>query len=166
MTTIESSKRTAPPAWAVRQRQLIDVMDEAAPIFIDKYTRPGGSLIWMEGYPGDGVWADDLYEAFLNWPLFHALGGSDYTGTKAVEQWHAITQQITYDYGRISKEFVNNDDWFHNSENYVYFYALGLSDPTNAEMMRRARRFAGFYLNEDPEVPNYDAQHRIVRLAL
>jgi len=163
MAIIESSKRTTAPAWAVLQRQLIDVMNEAAPIFIDKYTRPGGSLIWMEGYPGDGVWADDLYEAFFNWPLFHALGGSDYTGIKAVEQWNAITQQITYDYGRISKEFVNNDDWFHNSENYVYFYALGLSDPTNAEMMRRARRFAGFYLNEDPEVPNYDAQHRLVR---
>ena len=36
--------------------------DEAAPIFLDKYTRPGGSLIWMEGDPGDGVWANDLYD--------------------------------------------------------------------------------------------------------
>ena len=163
MPIIESNAPTQAPAWAVLERQLIDAMDQAAPIFVDKYTRPGGSLVWKEGYPGDGVWVDDLYEAFFNWPLFYALGGGDYAGTRAVQQWNAITQQVTYDYGRISKEFVNDDDWFHNSENYIYFYALGLSDPTNAEMMRRARRFAGFYMNEDAEVPNYDARHRIVR---
>ena len=32
--------------------------------------------------------------------------------------------------------------------------------------MRRARRFAGFYLGEDPEAPNYDPRHRIVRSAV
>jgi hypothetical protein len=163
MTTIQSHTPTRAPAWAVLERQLFDAMDQAAPLFIDQYTRPGGSLIWTESYPGDGVWADDLYEAFFNWPVFYALGGSAYTGEKAVQQWNALTRQITYDYGRASKEFINDDDWFHNSENYIYFYALGLSDPTNAEMMRRARRFAGFYMAEDPEVPNYDPAHKIIR---
>ncbi|MCH2661677.1 hypothetical protein MK163_14620, partial [bacterium] len=57
-------------------------------------------LIWREDYPGDGVWADDLYEAFFNWPHYYALGGSQYTGTKALEEWNAITRQLTYDYGR------------------------------------------------------------------
>jgi len=160
---IESRTPTRAPAWAVLERQLIDAMDQAAPIFAEKYTRPGGSLVWREEYPGDGVWADDLYEAFFNWPLFYALGGSEYTGLASVQEWNAITQQIAYDYGRVTKEFVNDDDWFHNSENYVYFYALGLSDPTNAAMMRRARRFAGLYLNEDPEAPNYDPRHRLIR---
>jgi len=161
--TIESSKRTVPPAWAVLERQLIQTLDEAAPIFLEKYTRPGGTLIWRKDYPGDGVWADDLYEAFFNWPLYYALGGSDYIGAMAVHEWNAITRQITYDYGRAEKEFINNDDWFHNSENYIYFYYLGLADATNAEMMRRACRFAGFYMNEDPEVSNYDPVHRLIR---
>ncbi len=163
MAQISSFRQTQPPAWAVLERQLLDAMNQAAPLFIDKYTRPGGSLIWREEYPGDGVWVDDLYEAFFNWPLFYALGGSEYIGTKAVQQWNAITQQVTYDYGRITNEFINDDDWFHNSENYVYFYALGLSDPTNAAMLRRAQRFAGFYMNEDPDVPNYDPQLRLIR---
>jgi len=163
MTIIQSHLPTRAPAWAVLERQLFDAMDQAAPLFIDKYTRPGGSLVWTESYPGDGVWADDLYEAFFNWPVFYALGGSAYTGAKAVHQWNALTCQITNDYGRASKEFINDDDWFHNSENYIYFYALGLSDPTNAEMMRRARRFAGFYMAEDREVPNYDPAHKIIR---
>ena len=163
MPTIESTKATSPPAWAVYERQLIDALDQVAPIFIDKYTRPGGALVWMDRYPGDGVWVDDLYEAFFNWPLMYSLGGGEYIGTKAVEQWNAVTRQVTYDYGRVAKEFICNDDWFHNSENYVSFYAIGLSDPTNAEMMRRARRFAGMYMAEDPDVPNYDPEHRIIR---
>ena len=88
--TIESSKRTQPPTWAVLERQLITAIDEAAPIFLEKYTRPGGTLIWREDYPGDGVWADDLYEAFFNWPLYYALGGSDYIGEMAVQEWKAL----------------------------------------------------------------------------
>ena len=72
---LESSAPTNPPSWAVLERALIDAIDAAAPIFLEKYTRPGGALIWQEEYPGDGVWADDLYEAFFNWPFYHALGG-------------------------------------------------------------------------------------------
>ncbi len=161
--TLSATERCAPPTWAVLERRLIDTIDAAAPIFLEKYTRPGGALIWQEEYPGDGVWADDLYEAFFNWPLYHTLGGSDYTGTKAVEEWNAVTRQIEFDYGRAYREFVTDDDWFHNAENYIYFYHLGMADPTNREMMRRARRFAGFYTGEDPTTPNYDPQHRVVR---
>jgi len=160
---LASCRSTSAPSWAVLERRLIDAIDEAAPVFLDTYTRPGGSLVWTTEYPGDGVWADDLYEAFFNWPLYHALGGSDYVGRKAVVEWDAITRQITYDYGRAHKEFISDDDWFHNAENYIYFYHLGMVDPTNREMVERARRFAGFYMNEDPQVPNYDAAHRIIR---
>ncbi len=161
--TIESQTRTAPPAWAVLERQLMRAIDQAAPVYLEKYTRPGGSLVWREDYPGDGVWADDLYEAFFNWPIYYAVSGNDYIGTKSIEQWSAVTRQITYDYGRAHKEFINNDDWFHNSENYIYFYHLGLVDPAHAENRRRAQRFAGFYMNEDPEVANYDGEKRVVR---
>ena len=106
--TITSRQPTTPPAWAVLERQLIAAMNEAAPFFVKKYTRSGGTLIWREDYPGDGVWADDLYEAFFNWPLFYALGGSPYIGETAVEEWNAITRQIEHDYGRVHKEFTCN----------------------------------------------------------
>ena len=85
------------------------------------------------------------------------------TPTKAVEEWNAVTRQIEFDYGRAYREFVTDDDWFHNAENYIYFYHLGMADPTNREMMRRARRFAGFYTGEDPEAPNYDPEYKILR---
>ena len=50
-----------------------------------------------------------------------------------------------------------------HADNYIYFYHLGMVDPTNLENVRRARRFAGWYLNEDPAVPNYDPVNRVVR---
>lgn len=151
------------PAWAVMQRRLIDAIDEAAPVFLDKYTRPGGALIWQEEYPGDGVWADDLYEAFFNWPQYHALGGSDYCGDKSIVQWNAITRQLAVDYGRVTDEFVNDDDWFHNAENYIYFYALGMVDPTIRDNVDRARRFAALYLGEPGGIGNYDPGTRTIR---
>ncbi len=40
---------------------------------------------------------------------------------------------------------------------------MGTADPANAETRRRAQRFAGFYLNDDPAVLNYDPEHHIVR---
>ena len=75
------------------------------------------------------------------------------TPPKVIEQWSAVTRQITYDYGRASREFINNDDWFHNSENYIYFYHLGLVDPAHAENRRRAGALCRFYMGEDPRCP-------------
>jgi len=37
-----------------------------------------------------------------------------------------------------------------------------MADATHAQMMRRARRFAGFYLGDDPAVPNYDRFDQVV----
>ena len=163
LNNLTATKRTSPPTWAVLERQLIDAIDQTASIYIDKYTRSDGSLNWIKEYPGDGVWVDDLYEAFFNWPLYYSLGGSEYIGKKAVDQWNAVTRQVTDDYGRIADDFVCNDDWFHNAENYVYFYALGLSDPSTTKMMERARRFSGFYLAENKDIPNYAPNHHIIR---
>src|SRR4029453_4003236 len=43
------------------------------------------------------------------------------------------------------------------------FNRMGLSMPADATYQRRARRFAGFYMGEDPEAPNYDRRRRIIR---
>ena len=62
------------PDWAVRQRHLIQVMNESAPVYQARYTRQDGSFVWLDKWPGmDG--SDDGYESYHNWPLFYALGG-------------------------------------------------------------------------------------------
>src|SRR5262249_2175566 len=48
-------------------------------------------------------------------------------------------------------------------EGLTVFQMQGLSDPHDSRFLPRARRYAGFYLNEDPGAPNYDPEHKIIR---
>ncbi|MCL4507082.1 MAG: hypothetical protein M1434_03170 [Chloroflexi bacterium] len=151
-----------PPTWAVLERKLIDVMNQSVHPFLSKYTRAeDGELIWRERLVGrDG--ADDFYESFYNWPLLYLLGGDDELLALSHRQWDAVTRQLTRS-GQIRKEYEVGYDQFHQGESYIYFYFLCLADPTNQRLIERARRFAGFYLNEDPQAPNYDPEHRLIR---
>ena len=83
--------------------------------------------------------------------------------------WEGITRQFTrYDSGHghpmIVKEYEQGYDWMHQGEGYLFFYLLCLADPTEKNI-ERAKRYAGFYLNEDPEAPNYDAERKLIRCA-
>ena len=70
--TLRASHLAAPPAWALAQRHLIAAMNQAAPVFQARYTRPDGSFVWRQTWPGmDG--SDDGYESYHNWPLLYAL---------------------------------------------------------------------------------------------
>jgi hypothetical protein len=151
-----------PPAWAFLERQLIDLMDRSVYPFLEKYTHPDGTLIWREGGTGSRDGADDFYESSYNWPLLYLLGGGDHLLTLGQRQWDAITAQLTKA-GMVYKEYELGYDQFHQGESYIYFYLLCLADPTNPVNLERARRFAGFYLNEDPEAQNYDPVHKIIR---
>jgi hypothetical protein len=155
----------APPAWAVLERALFDQLERAARIYLNKYTyRDGpqrGELIWRDALPGrDG--ADDFYEAFYNFPLLYLLGGSDELLEIAHEEWDAITRQCTR-LGQIYREYERGYDQFHQAESYIYFYLLCLADPDNPKLIERAQRFAGLFLNEDPEAQNYDPEKNILR---
>ena len=65
----------------------------------------------------------------------------------------------------LHKEYELGYDQFHQGESYIAFYFLCLADPTNPINIERAKRFAGFYLNEDPDAPNYDPEHKLIRAA-
>jgi hypothetical protein len=163
-----------PPAWAVMQRQLIDDLNEAAREYVARFVYPGGEI------RATGPW-DDVYEMFFNWPLFYAIGGDPWIMETALTEYNAITRQFSrpdpaypesfIDDGdwyqiqdpQLSREFPVSDDWFHNSEGMTLFYGLGLGAPDLPENIARARRFADMYTGDDPEAPNYDPEHRIIR---
>lgn len=157
--TIPSGK---PPTWAILERRLFDVMNQAIDPFLARYVRPDGSLIWREGSTGSRDGADDFYEASYNWPLLYLLGGDDRLLAEGQRLWDGITRQLTAA-GHVYKEYEQGYDQFHQGESYIYFYFLCLADPNNAINRERARRFAGFYLNEDPDAQNYDPIHKIIR---
>ena len=66
---VTASGTAQPPRWAVLQRNLFQVMEEAADLTIKTYCDSDGVP-----YFADDV--DDLYERFYNWPLFYAMGAS------------------------------------------------------------------------------------------
>ena len=165
LVSVAASRREPPPEWAVLQRQLIDAVNEAAPLHIGKYTEPGGVP-----YYADDV--DDLYEMFYNWGLFYALGGGEQLLTWALQEYNAITRFC--DDGIVSRrhprfgqqlhnEYYNDTEWHHQSEGNMLFYDLGVASPAISENVRRARRFAAMFTGEDSQAPNYDRRRRILR---
>ena len=158
---IRGDAQSPPPKWALRERSLIAQMNEAAPIYQERYTRKDGSFVWRDRWPGfDG--SDDGYESYHNWPLFYALGGSADIHERSRALWEAVTRQFT-DYGQIYREFDANYDWMHHGESSIYFYYFGLADPTRQRDRARTLRFARFYMGEDSEAQNWDAEKRMMR---
>ncbi len=174
MVSVKATEASLPPGWALMERHLIRIMAEAADLFVDKYTRPGGGVYYVQD-------VDDIYEIFHNWGLFYVIGADERVLDKALQAWNATTRH--YDDGVASKnsgpvhpffmaqlhnEYWNlaipyNSDWFHMGEGNQAFYDFGLADPTNSENMRRARRFAEMYMGDDPKAPNYDPEYRVIR---
>ena len=69
MASITATEREVPPQWALQEQLLFNTLNKAAKEFVARYTRPDGTLIWFDHWPGmDG--SDDPYEGF------HEFGAS------------------------------------------------------------------------------------------
>ena len=166
MTSISADVPMASPvpSWALWQRRLFDTFDVAVHPFLEHFTHDSnsdhpGEFIWDDAWGGGSP--DDFYEPFFNWPLVYLMGGGDHLLQLAERQWEAVTGQLTR-LGTVSKEYGIREDQMHQSESDVLFYHLSLANPKGDRREQRARRFAGFYLNEDPEAINYDPDKRIL----
>ena len=161
----------APPAWALLERELLRFNSLACERFADKYVDERGYLLHTPRW-GTLDGPDDAIETFFNWTLLHALGGSDSVlqlYKKAQEghwkQYGELRTKLTElaKNGAYYKEFITQSDWFHTGEGMRAFMFLGLSDPNNAIYRERMKRFAGMYMNEDPEAPNYDPVNKVIK---
>lgn len=161
----------SPPAWALLQRTLLQANGQACREFYDRYFDERGWLLCVERWGGDDG-PDDAIENLMDWPTLHALGGSDDILRLYKKAWEGHLRQYTLARtekvpfardGMYYKEFPVMFDWLHNGEGLCVFNLQGLSDPYDARFRQRARRFAGFYLNEDADAPNYDPKHKIIR---
>ena len=161
----------APPAWALMERALLKANSEAARAFYEKYVDSRGYLKHTPRW-GTLDGPDDAIETFYNWTLLHALGGDDdllAMYQKAQEghwaQYGELRTKLTKlaENGAYYKEFITMSDWFHTGEGMRAFLLAGLSMPRDAMYRRRMQRFAGMYMNEDPEAPNYDAEKKLIK---
>ena len=153
--------RADAPGWAKLEWKLIERMEEAVEVFLKKYVRDDGTLIWRDFWPGmDG--ADDAFEAFQNYPLFYALGAKKRLLELAHFEWDTAAWQWT-EYGQVYREFFKYYDWMHHGEGSLFLYYMGLADPRSLKFRTRSVRFASFYNGEDAEAANYDAVHKMMR---
>lgn len=150
---------TSQPNWALWERQLFDAINESVFPFLGHFTREDGEFIWDDTWGGGSH--DDYYEPFFNWPTVYLMGGAEHLLSLAHRQWNAVTRQLTR-MGTVYKEYGIDADNMHQSEADIAFYNLCAADPRNPVSMTRARRFAGFYLNEDPDAINWDPELKIV----
>jgi hypothetical protein len=164
-----------PPAWAILERDLFDLLEQASVAFEAHFCRSDGSLIWRStlrdanGRPGrssrrspDRDGGDDFYEAFRAWPLAYALGGSTDLLVRSHQHWNAVTRQLD-ELGLVDHEYCIGYDWYHQSEGNAMFQFLAVADPTDPATRGRSERFAGFLLNEGVPEPIFDQAHRIFR---
>lgn len=168
---INISTPMSPPTWALLERELIRASATACEEFFARYFDERGYLLCVTRWGGDDG-PDDAIENCALWPELHALGAPDvvrqmylkaqeghirqYTEAKTVEVPMARD-------GMYYKEFITMFDWQHNAEGLRVFNSQGLSDPYDANYRRRVRRYAGFYMNEDPGAPNYDPKLKLIR---
>ena len=163
--------RMDPPRWATLQRQLLAANVPACREFFNKYFDDRGYLqCFVRWGANDGP--DDAFENFNRWPELHALGAGDEVAQMFVKGHDGLIKQYTEArttdvpiarQGMYHKEFIVQSDWMHHGEGLQLFNRMGLSIPTDATYQERARRFAGLYMGEDPDAPNYDPVHKIIR---
>jgi hypothetical protein len=159
------------PEWAPLQRELLRLHTEACEIFHGKYF---DQRHYLRCFPrwGANDGPDDAIEHVNDWPLLHALGGSD----RILELYRAVYEGHVRQYselrtrdvpmgrqGMYVREFPPQLDWQHISEGLSVFNLMGLSTPDDAQLIERTRRFAGFYDGSDATAPNYDRKHRVIR---
>src|SRR5262245_26950821 len=162
---------TSPPAWALLERALLKANAAACREFYERYFDDRGWLQCVERGGGDDG-PDDAIENLTDWPILHALGAPNDILRMYKKAWEGHLRQYTLAKtthvpfakdGMYYKEFPVMMDWLHNGEGLVVFNLQGLSDPYDRKFQERVRRFAGFYLNEDPDAPNYDPKHKIIK---
>jgi hypothetical protein len=169
-TTILINKVMPAPSWALAERELMAMNAEGVKLWGDKYLDENGYLRGATNF-GIADGPDDAVESIRNWPLAHALGGDDSIIERWNKAWEGHLDQYTKAKdpstelareGMYYKEFPTAYDWEHTGEGLGPFYWSGLSRPTDAQYLTRLRRWAGLYMNEDPEAPNYDAKLKLI----
>jgi hypothetical protein len=169
--SIRIDARMAPPRWARLERQLLADNVPACRAFFTKYFDDRGYVQCVVRW-GANDGPDDAFENFNRWPELHALGAGDEVLQMFLKGHEGLLKQYaearTTDVpiarqGMYYKEVIVQSDWMHHGEGLQLFNRMGLSIPLDAKYQARARRFAGFYMAEDPKAPNYDPAHRIIR---
>lgn len=170
-TVIRLDTPQTPPDWALLERELLKANTEACEEFFERYFDERGYLKCVERWGGDDG-PDDAIENVAEWPILYLLGAPEVVREMVEKAWEGHLRQYTEAKtvevpfardGMYYKEFPVMFDWQHNGEGLRTFNLKGLCDPYAPNFEKRVRRFAGFYMNEDPGAANYDPEYKVIR---
>lgn len=169
--TVTIATPMAAPEWAKLERRLLMENVPAGREFAEKYYDARGYVqCFVRWGANDGP--DDAFENFVGWPELHALGASDEIAQIYQRTWEGMIRQYSEAKttevpagrdGMYVKEFSAQADWMHHGEGLRCFNVMGLSMPGLPAYQARVRRFAGLYMDEDPDARNYDPKVKIIR---
>jgi hypothetical protein len=170
--SVNISTPMQPPTWALLERRLLAENVPACREFFRRHFDDRGYLqCFVRWGANDGP--DDAFENFNGWPELHALGASDEILRMYLMGWEGMLKQYTEAKtvevpiareGMYYQDFCVQADWMHLGEGLQLFNRMGLSVPADTKYQERARRFAGFYMDE--RFGNYDPKHKIIRSML
>ena len=95
MVSVKATEIVPPPGWALMERQLLHLMEEAVNLAAEKYSRPDGT-------PYNVNDVDDTYEAHSYRGLLYAIGADDSVLEIGRREWNAITR--VYDDGIVRQD--------------------------------------------------------------
>jgi hypothetical protein len=169
--TVAIDTPMSPPAWATLERRLLADNVPACREFFQKYYDDRGYIqCFLRWGANDGP--DDAFENFNRWPELHALGADEEIVRMYLKAHDGMIRQYSEEKttdvpagrdGMYVKEFSAQSDWMHHGEGLQLFNRMGLSAPGAPAYAERVRRFAGFYMGEDPAAPNYDPAKKLIR---
>ncbi|HEY0265819.1 MAG TPA: hypothetical protein VGC16_03650 [Rhizomicrobium sp.] len=161
-----------PPEWALLQRELLHAHTAACVKFFQRYfNQATGWLETTERFGGDDG-PDDAIENVNDWPHVYALGGDEVLKRMYTRAYEGHVRQYSAAHttdvpvarlGMYYKEFPAQFDWQHNGEGLTVFNLMPLGDPYSHLYRERVKRFAGFYMDEDPGAPNYDPKLKLIK---
>ena len=162
----------AAPKWAQMERQLLAENVPAAREFFQKYFDDRGYLLcFVRWGANDGP--DDAFENFNHWPELHALGASDEIVQMYLKGHEGMIKQYTEakTTKRCPPASTGCTSRSSARSRTGSITAKGCSSSTAWRSPCRPIRnissacggLPGFYMGEDPDAPNYDPKHNIIR---
>ena len=152
-----------PPRWAVLERPLA----ENVPACREFFTTLTPAAVSSASRWGANDGPDDAFEEFNRWP-----GVAAGRGPTRFEMFPGLRLSVNHADARTTEVPIARQDAPQGvlsspigctTAGLQLFNRMGLSIPMDQKYQARARRFAGFYMGEDPEAPNYDRVHKIIR---
>jgi len=167
VTVIQVDDPMPAPAWARKQRQLLAMSTEVTRLMDELCFTKEGYFKGTYVHGGGHLAPDDVFEFGGKGPLLYALGADQFV----LDQWVRIYQASLQQCGPEGNKIFVNDmckylDWHHNAEHYQSFWIAALCMPDNPRYRSLLLKYASFYDGSNPQVPNYDPKHKVIRSML